>query len=100
MDQATQPGVDLTRRLANEVAIVTGGAQGIGRAVATRLAAEGASVAILDVNAVGAQATAAALVADGRQAIGIACDVTNREQVHAAIAGVLAQFGRLSVLVN
>jgi NAD(P)-dependent dehydrogenase (short-subunit alcohol dehydrogenase family) len=100
MDQATQPGVDLTRRLANEVAIVTGGAQGIGRAVATRLTAEGASVAILDVNAAGAQAAAAALVADGRQAIGLACDVTNREQVHAAIAAVLTQFGRLSVLVN
>jgi 3-oxoacyl-[acyl-carrier protein] reductase len=100
MDQATQAGVDLTRRLANEVAIVTGGAQGIGLAVAARLAAEGATVAILDVNAAGARAAAAALVADGRQAIGLACDVTSREQVHAAVAAVLRQFGRLSVLVN
>jgi len=86
--------------LANEVATVTGGAQGIGLAIATRLAAEGATVAILDVNAAGAQAAAAALVADGRQAIGLACNVTSREQVHAAIAAVLIQFGRLSVLVN
>jgi len=100
MDQARQAGVDLTQRLAHEVAIVTGGAQGIGRAVATRLAAEGATVAILDVNAAGAQAAAAALVADGGQAIGLACNVTRREQVHAAIAAVLARFGRLSVLVN
>ena len=100
MDQAKQTGVDLTRRLANDVAIVTGGAQGIGRAVATRLAAEGAAVAILDVNAAGAQAAAAALVADGRQAIGLACDVTSRAQVHDAVAAVVARFGRLSVLVN
>ncbi len=82
------------------MAIVTGGAQGIGLAVATRLAAEGATVAILDVNAAGAQAAAATLVAGGRQAIGLACDVTSREQVHAAVAAVVGQFGRLSVLVN
>jgi 3-oxoacyl-[acyl-carrier protein] reductase len=100
MDQARHAGVDLTRRLANEVAIVTGGAQGIGRAVAMRLAGEGAAVAILDANEAGAQATAAALVADGRQAIGLACNVTSREQVRIAIAAVLAEFGRLSVLVN
>ena len=60
MNQARHIGVDLTQRLANDVAIVTGGAQGIGRAVAMRLAAEGATVAILDVNAAGAQAAAAA----------------------------------------
>ena len=100
MNQARQTDVDLTRRLANEVAIVTGGAQGIGRAVVQRLAAEGATVAILDVNAAGAQAAAAAVVADGRQAVGLACDITSREQVHDAIATVVAQFGRLSVLVN
>jgi 3-oxoacyl-[acyl-carrier protein] reductase len=100
MDQTRQIGVDLTQRLANDVAIVTGGAQGIGRAVVTRLAAEGATVAILDVNAAGAQAAAAALVADGRKAVGLACDVTSREQVHEAVATVVAQFGRLSVLVN
>jgi 3-oxoacyl-[acyl-carrier protein] reductase len=100
MEQARPAGVDLTRRLANEVAVVTGGAQGIGRAVAMRLASEGAAVAILDANAAGAQSTAAALVADGRQAIGLTCNVTSREQVRAAVAEVLVQLGRLSVLVN
>jgi NAD(P)-dependent dehydrogenase (short-subunit alcohol dehydrogenase family) len=100
MAEAAQACVDLTRRLANEVAIVTGGAQGIGRAVATRLAGEGAAVAILDANGDGAQAAAAALVADGRQAIGLVCNVTRRDQVRAAVAAVVAQFGRLSVLVN
>jgi 3-oxoacyl-[acyl-carrier protein] reductase len=100
MEQAKQAGVDLSRRLANEVAIVTGGAQGIGRAVATRLAAAVAAVAILDANAAGAKVAAAPLVADNRPAIGLACNVTNREQVRAAVAEVLARFGRLSVLVN
>jgi 3-oxoacyl-[acyl-carrier protein] reductase len=100
MDPVWQPGADLTRRLADDVAIVTGGAQGIGQAIATRLASEGAMVAILDANATGAEAAAAKLVADGRQAIGLACDVTSRDQVRAAIGAVMERFGRLSILVN
>jgi 3-oxoacyl-[acyl-carrier protein] reductase len=100
MDPARQPGVDLTQRLAGDVAIVTGGAQGIGQAIATRLASEGAVVAILDANATGAEATAGKLVADGRQAIGLACNVTSRDQVRTAIDAVVERFGRLSILVN
>jgi NAD(P)-dependent dehydrogenase (short-subunit alcohol dehydrogenase family) len=100
MDETTHAGIDLTKRLANEVAIVTGAARGIGRAVATRLASEGATVAILDVNGTGASEAAAALVAEGRPAIGIACDVRRREEVHNAIAAVVAQFGRVTTLVN
>jgi hypothetical protein len=76
MDHATPARVDLTRWPANEVAIVTGGAQGIVLAVATRPAAEGARAAFVDVSAAGARAAAAALVADRRQAIGLACNVT------------------------
>lgn len=95
-----QPTIDLSRRLANQVAIVTGGAQGIGRAIATRLAAEGATLAILDVNEAGAREAAAALTADGRQAIGLACNVTCREQVRDAIVAVLDKFDRLSILIN
>ena len=95
-----QPTFDLSRRLAGQVAIVTGGAQGIGRAVAAQLAAEAASVAILDVNEAGARDTAASLAAEGHNAIGLACNVTRREQVHAAIEAVMKTFGRLSILIN
>jgi NAD(P)-dependent dehydrogenase (short-subunit alcohol dehydrogenase family) len=95
-----QPMIDLSRRLADQVAIVTGGARGIGRAIATRLAAEGASVAVLDVNERGVQDTAAALTAEGRSVIGLACNVTQRQQVREAIAAVVTKFGRLSVLIN
>jgi NAD(P)-dependent dehydrogenase (short-subunit alcohol dehydrogenase family) len=102
MDQATtdNDSVNLTKRLAGEVAIITGGAGGIGRAVATRLSQEGAEVAILDLNEAGAQATAAALLAKGLRAIGLPCNVTKRDEVHAAVEAVVAHFGRLTVLVN
>jgi 3-oxoacyl-[acyl-carrier protein] reductase len=100
MDQATDASIDLTKRLAGEVAIVTGGAGGIGRAVATRLSREGAEVAILDVNEAGAQATASALAAEGRRAIGLGCNVTRRDEVHTSIEAVVTHFGRLTVLVN
>jgi len=92
--------IDLSRRLADQVAVVTGGAQGIGRAIATRLASEGASVAILDVNEAGARDAATALAAEGCEATGLACDVTRRDQVHAAIEAVLNKFGRISILIN
>jgi NAD(P)-dependent dehydrogenase (short-subunit alcohol dehydrogenase family) len=95
-----QPTFDLSRRLADQVAIVTGGAQGIGYAIATRLAAEGASVAILDVNGSGARDAAASLAAEGHDAIGLAGNVTQRDQVQSAIEIVVRRFGRLSILIN
>jgi NAD(P)-dependent dehydrogenase (short-subunit alcohol dehydrogenase family) len=100
MNQGATDSIDLTKRLAGEVAIVTGGAGGIGGAVAMRLSREGAEVAILDLNEAGAQATAAALVAMGHRAIGLACNVTKRNEVSAAVEAVMAHFGRLTVLVN
>jgi 3-oxoacyl-[acyl-carrier protein] reductase len=96
----TVSDTDLTTRLSGEVAVITGGAQGIGRATAVRLASEGAAVAILDRKAEEADAVAEALVAEGRTAIAIGCNVTDRGQVTAAIRSVVEAFGRLTVVVN
>ena len=84
----------------DRVALVTGAAQGIGAATAARLAAGGASVAVADVNADAARSTAAAIVTAGGHAIGLACDVTDRGQVQAAVDAVVAEFGGLHILVN
>lgn len=84
-------------RFADKVAIVTGGARGIGAAVAARLAAEGARVAVTDLDADAARATAASL---GAETLGLACDVGEEVQVESCVASVLQRFGRLDVVVN
>ena len=81
----------------DRVALVTGGAQGIGEAVATRLAGDGARVAVLDLNAEAAAATAERI---GAGAIGIGADVSKADQVQAAVDQVVAEFGALHILVN
>jgi 3-oxoacyl-[acyl-carrier protein] reductase len=78
------------------VALVTGAAQGIGAAIAARLAAGGAKVALLDLNEAAVGETAAGL--DG--AIGIGADVSRSDQVDAAVARVVEHFGGLHILVN
>jgi 3-oxoacyl-[acyl-carrier protein] reductase len=83
-------------RLDGKVAAVTGGASGIGEAICLRLAAEGARVAILDVELDGARRTADA-VGDG---LAVAADVSNSTAVDAAIAHVERELGPLDILVN
>lgn len=100
MNSAFPGRIDLTKRLAGQIAVVTGGSRGIGQAIARRLSSEGASVAILARNESNARAAAAELAASGGQAIAISCDVTSREQVQSAVDAVTAHFGRLTVLVN
>ena len=87
-------------RLNGEVAVVTGGGGGLGRAIARRLAQDGAAVAIVDINAESAQAVASDLRKDDRQALSYQCDVTQRSQVRAALATVVAKWGKISILVN
>lgn len=84
-------------RFAGRVVVVTGGAGGIGRVTAERFSSEGASVAVLDLDAGAAVAVASALPGP---AIGIATDVADAGSVDAAVAGVVERFGRLDVLVN
>lgn len=84
--------------LAGQVAVVTGAANGVGRGIAEVLAAEGAMVAIADVNEAGAHTVAAALAADGREAIPVVVDVTSRESTDAMAAAVVDAFGRIDVL--
>jgi NAD(P)-dependent dehydrogenase (short-subunit alcohol dehydrogenase family) len=81
-------------------AIVTGGASGIGLAISERLAADGAAVAIFDLNGEGAQGAAAKIEAAGGSAVGVAVDVTDRPGIEAAVATVRSRLGRPTILVN
>ena len=83
-------------RLNGKIAIVTGAGQGIGQAVAEKLAAEGAIVVVTDLDEANAVQTAAALP----DAMAIRADVTDRHGVQAMVDQVMEQFGRVDVLVN
>ena len=89
-------------RCAGKLALVTGAAQGLGRAHAKRLAEEGARVLCTDINGDGAQATAAEIVEEmgAGHAYGIQHDVTNPEHWERAVETADAELGGLNVLVN
>jgi glucose 1-dehydrogenase len=86
--------------LAGRVAVVTGGASGIGQATAESLAEVGATVALLDINAEGAKAAAAAIAGKGGKAIAVACDTTSEASLAAAVKAVESGVGPADVLVN
>jgi NAD(P)-dependent dehydrogenase (short-subunit alcohol dehydrogenase family) len=87
-------------KLEGKLAIVTGGAAGIGKAIALALAQEGADVAIADIQDAKAEAVAEAIVAMGRRALAISCDVSDSAQVNAMVAQVVDAWGGLDILVN
>lgn len=88
------------QRFEDKTVIVTGGGGGIGGATSRRFAAEGAKVAVYDMNLTAAQKIATEIRAAGGQAAAFQCDITDRAQVDAAVAATQAQLGPVAVLVN
>lgn len=84
----------------SRVAIVTGGARGIGAAVAKRLAKDGYAVAVVDLDESTCKDTVAAIEGDGGRAIGVGADVSNSDQVAAAVQRVVDELGPPTVLIN
>lgn len=78
----------------NRVAIVTGGAQGIGKAIVDKLAAEGATVVVADINGPGAEAAAPA------GGLGLAVDISKEDDIRSMVDRTMKDYGRLDVLVN
>ncbi len=88
------------QRFEGKTVIVTGGGGGIGGATCRRFAKEGAKVAVLDLDQAAAERVAGEIRAAGGAAQGFRCDITKRDEVDAAVAGVTAQLGPIDVLVN
>ncbi len=82
------------------VAVVTGGARGIGAATAARLARDGRAVAVCDLDHGACEEVAAALVAQGHRALGVGCDVSDAAAVEAAVSRVSAELGAPTIVVN
>ncbi len=87
-------------RLDEKVAIVTGGAQGIGLGIATAMAKEGANIVLADFNAEKAQAAAGGIQALGVKAVAFSCDVSQRSQVKGVVQGAVREFGTVDILAN
>ncbi len=86
--------------LDNKIAIVTGGAQGLGQAISQRLACEGCSVVIADVNEKGVAETAAAIAQQtGRRVIGVKTDVTQEADIEMLFGRTVEEFGRVDIVV-
>lgn len=90
----------MSGRLAGKKALVTGGARGIGGAIATAFAREGADVAVLDLKLEAAEARTSALAAFGVKTFAVAADVSDEAQVEAAVKKVEAALGQIDILVN
>jgi NAD(P)-dependent dehydrogenase (short-subunit alcohol dehydrogenase family) len=91
------PSVDLSFDLASKVALITGGASGIGAAIAEAYAAKGAEVAIVDLDPDAATRQAEAI---GSPARGFSCDVSDATSVESVVAAVAETYGRIDILVN
>jgi NAD(P)-dependent dehydrogenase (short-subunit alcohol dehydrogenase family) len=86
--------------LSDQVAIVTGASQGIGKAAALALAAAGADVVVTDINGAAVEETAAAIAAKGRRTLAIKADVGNTQDIDRLVRESVARFGKIDTLVN
>jgi len=86
--------------LEGKVAIVTGGAQGLGKGIVDCLARDGADIAVVDIQGDKAAAVAEEVKASGRKALGVQADLTKKDQVERAVREVLDFFGKIDILVN
>lgn len=98
-DAARSPA-DPAGYLHGHVAVVTGGGRGIGRASAIRLAAAGAKVAVVSRSGATVDAAVAEVTASGGDAIGATCDVSERDELLAALADVVTRWGYFDIVVN
>lgn len=87
-------------RLAGKVAVVTGGALGIGQATSIRLAEEGAAVVIADVNATAGEETARGIAATGGKALFVQTDVSHEDSIRQMVQAAVKAFGKIDILVN
>ena len=87
-------------KLEGKVAVVTGAASGMGKAIAELYAAEGAKVVVADLNLEGAEAVAAGITANGGTAKAVKANVSKQEDVDAMIDTAVSEYGTLDILVN
>ena len=87
-------------RLKDKVALITGGARGIGRAIAMTFAKEGADIVVADINLEIAQKTALEIEGLGRKALALEMDVTSYDQVEEGVNKILDKLGKVDILVN
>jgi NAD(P)-dependent dehydrogenase (short-subunit alcohol dehydrogenase family) len=86
--------------LSNRVAIVTGGATGMGRSISVKFAEEGCDIAIADINMKEANETLSRVKKKGREGLAIECDITDSKKVHELVTKVIGRFGKIDILVN
>jgi len=90
----------MTGRLEGKVAFITGAGRGIGRAIAHKMAAEGAAVVVAELDALSGKSVADELAASGHRALSVTTDITRESDVQQAIDQTVAHFGKLDILVN